>query len=423
MKLATIIDPRDYKTFAGPDWPSYADLIAGNCGSTADIQAEVQDFIRMMQENYQARVLHGDAVAQANQRRQQQVFFSKQYSGAHCTVPWNTMGINSNGDVFICLSPSWVPRFVGNILECEDIYDVLNSDLARSIRQEILQGDYTYCNHRLCGFFGDIPPDQYVTQGPEKQPSPVNKSLATHVDRIPKNIILDFDYTCNFVCPSCRTELINHNNDHVVAPINDRIAQKIKTLIIDRITDESVTIRWCGGEPFISRVYTDLMHYICSKELNHVRHTLQTNGSYLKKKSDLVCALLPSMENIRVSFDAACAETYQRVRVNGQWHQLLDNVRWLREQINQRAPSCRLEADFVVQLDNYREVPAFVKLCDELGVDHINWQKMWNWDTWSPVEFSRRNIYNDQHPLYSELTQVFAEAKQPMQMPSARRIT
>jgi sulfatase maturation enzyme AslB (radical SAM superfamily) len=421
-QLGIIIDPRDYRTFAGPDWPSYQRLVAGDCGNTAPIQAEVRDFIKMMQETYQARLLPGDVLAQANQQRQKQVFFDKQYHGSHCDVPWNTLGVNNNGDVFICQSPSWIPKFVGNILDCDDIYDILNSDLALSIRQEILQGNYTYCNHKLCGFFGQISPDLYATQGPEKQPDKINPSLDTYLDQIPKNIILDFDYTCNFICPSCRTELINNNNDHVVAPINDRIAQKIKDLIIDRITTESVTIRWCGGEPFISRVYTDLMQYICSNKPNNVRHILQTNGSYLKKKSDLVLALLPAMENIRVSFDAACAQTYQRVRVNGQWDQLLENVRWLREQINLVAPNCRLEADFVVQLDNYEEIPAFVKLCNELKIDHINWQKMWNWDTWSPVEFSRRNVYTVDHELYPDLVKTFAAADQPMQQPSDRLI-
>ena len=417
-QLGIIIDPRDYRTFAGPDWPSYQNLIAGDCGTTPNIQAEVRDFIKMMQENYQSRVLHGDALAQSNQQRQKQIFFDKQYHGPHCTVPWDTMGINNNGDVFICQSPSWVPKFVGNILKCDDIYDILNSDLALSIRQEILQGNYTYCNHKLCSFFGNISPDLYTTQGIEKKPDIINKSLQIYLDKIPKNIILDFDYTCNFVCPSCRNELINNNNDHVVAPINDRISQKIKNLIIDRIENQLVTIRWCGGEPFISRVYTDLMKYICSKKPKNFKHILQTNGSYLKKKSDLIVELLPATENIRVSFDAACAETYHRVRVNGQWDQLLENVRWLREQINQVTTTCKLEADFVVQLDNYQEIPEFVKLCNELGIDHINWQKMWNWDTWSPVEFSKRNVYTVDHPLYPDLVKVFDKAGQPMQQPS-----
>jgi molybdenum cofactor biosynthesis enzyme MoaA len=415
-QLDTIIDRKNYQVFAGPDWPSYENLIAGDLGNSAPIQREVTDFIGMMKQNYQLQTLTGAELAQANQQRQQQTFFDKKYSGPPCQVPWETLGINANGDVYICSSPSWIPKFVGNLLDCDDIYKILNSDIALTIRQEILNGRYTYCNNRLCNFFGAIPPDQYVTNGPVVEPEQLDKSLDLYVKQIPKNIILDFDYTCNFACPSCRSELINNNNHHVFAPINDRISQQIKHLIIDQIKDETVTIRWCGGEPFISRVYSDLMEYIFSNKQAKIKHIIQTNGSYLKKKSDLVTALLPTVKDLRVSFDAATADTYQKIRVNGQWDHLLENVRWLRQCIDQTAPECNLNADFVVQLDNYKEIPAFVDLCRELGIDNIGWQKMWNWGTWSQEEFLQKNIYRPDHPLYADLVQVFAQAKQPMSL-------
>ena len=76
----------------------------------------------------------------------------------------------------------------------------------------------------------------------------------------------------------------------------------------------------------------------------------------------------------------------------------------------------------MVQLDNYQEIPEFVKLCNELKIDHINWQKMWNWDTWTPVEFSKRNVYTVDHELYPDLVKIFADARQPMQQPSDQLI-
>lgn len=414
QQLDKIIGRQDYQVFAGPDWPKYENLVAGDCGPNTAIQSEVKEFIVMMKQTYQSQTLHGDVLAQSNQQRQQQKFFDKNYHGLHCQVPWETLGINANGDIFICSSPSWIPKFVGNILECDDIYQALNSDVALSIRQEILQGSYTYCNNRLCGFFSKIPTDSYTANGPVKTPGPIVESSELHVTQIPKNIILDFDYTCNFVCPSCRVELINNNNHHVMAPINDRIAQQIKRLIIDQIKHESVTIRWCGGEPFISRVYSDLLEYILANTQADIKHIIQTNGSYLKKKSDLIVKLLPTVKDMRVSFDAACANTYSQVRVNGQWDQLLENVRWLRECIDLVAPDCVLSADFVVQLANHKEIPAFVDLCHDLGIDNIYWQKMWNWGTWTQEEFLQNNIYSPDHPMYSDLVSIFKKADQPM---------
>jgi MoaA/NifB/PqqE/SkfB family radical SAM enzyme len=199
-------------------------------------------------------------------------------------------------------------------------------------------------------------------------------------------------------------------------PINDRIVAAIKTLIIDEIQQQPVEIRWCGGEPFISDVYLNLLDYIVQTGKHNISHIIQTNGSYLQKKSDLVIALLPNVREIRVSFDAASESTYQQIRVNGQWDQLIDNVRWLRQTITGMGVNTKLIADFVVQRANYREIPAFVKLCRELGIEHINWQKMWNWGTWSQAEFDRNNVYDIDHELYPDLKAQFALAQQPMSL-------
>jgi len=409
-----VISPADYRVFAGPDWPSYDAVVAGEFGTNPVIQQEVQEFVRMMQDNYAAQTLHGDGLAQANQQRQGQIFFDKQYHGSPCKVPWNTMGVNNNGDVFICSSPSWIPIFVGNVLECHNIYDVLNSEKAQSIRREILAGRYTYCNHKLCSFFSSVNPAHYQTQGPEFNPELVQSGPELLVNQIPTNIILDFDYTCNFRCPSCRTEVINNNQHHVIRPVNDRIAQAVKHKIIDQIQDQPVLIRWCGGEPFISDVYLDIIQYIVNQGRSNIRHIIQTNGSYLKKKRDLVCALLPTLAEIRVSFDAATADTYHKIRVNGQWDQLLSNVQWLRATIDSLGCNTRLIADYVVQLANYKEIKEFVELSQSLGVDHIYLQKMWNWGTWSQTEFDHNNVYAPTHPEYQALVAEFRRAGQPM---------
>lgn len=416
VPLKNAISQADYKEFAGPDWPSYQAVLHGDTGSDPVIQQEVQDFLRMMQENYSALTLPGAVVATANQQRQRQVFFDKQYLGPHCTVPWETLGINRNGDVFICSSPSWIPRFVGNILECTSIYDVLNSEQAQSIRQEILAGRYTYCNSRICSAFAKIPKHNYKQSGPEIEPHPVTSDQRLLVTQIPKNIIFDFDYTCNFRCPSCRTEVINNNKHHVIRDINNKIVAAIKTQVIDKIQDQPVEIRWAGGEPFISEPYLELIDYIVCAQRSNIQHIIQTNGSYLQKKAQLITALLPTVREMRVSFDAATEQTYQQIRVNGQWDQLLSNVKWLKQEIARANPNTVLSADFVVQRANYKEIPAFVGLCRELGIKRVNWQKMWNWGTWPQSEFDYNNVYDTDHELYQDLVAHFAQAQQHMSL-------
>ena len=71
-----------------------------------------------------------------------------------------------------------------------------------------------------------------------------------------------------------------------------------------------------------------------------------------------------------------------------------------------------VSATFVVQLDNYKEIPQFVELCSTFKIKDIQLQKMWNWGTWPQEEFDEKNIYNPQHPLYADLSKIFAQAKQ-----------
>lgn len=412
MSLKKIISWADYKTFAGPDWPSLDDIISGVPSQDLSIQNEVDEFVAMMKQTYSEITLSGEILAKNNQQRQNQIFFDKNYHARPgCQVPWTTMSVNSNGEVFLCSCSSWVPVSAGNILNAADIYDILNSESAQRIRQEINAGRYFYCNNQICSFFGKINPTDYQST-PQTDHAPmswVNQDQSM-VSSIPRNLIFEFDYTCNFRCPSCRTDLVNNNKHHVIRPINDQIVSKIKHLVIDQIQSQPVEITWCGGEPFISDVYSELMEYILSTGKQNIRHVIQTNGSYLKAKSETLNKLLPTLDTLRISFDAATEETYKKIRVNGQWNQLLENIQWLQDLIQQNQYPLKITADFVVQLDNYKEIPAFIKLCENLGITVINFQKMWNWGTWPAEVFAEKNIYNPNHPHYDELVEIFKQS-------------
>jgi len=406
--LSKIVDEKTYRSFRGGDWPSFEDFLAGV--RPAVVANEIAEFIGMMQTNYSAIAEQdSNSQAEANQQRQQQIFFDKHAPKMFaCRVPWNTMGVNANGNVFICESPSWVPKFVGNILESSDVYNILNSETAQAIRQEILAQRYYYCNHRISRYLA--PKTGSIATAPvtdaDLAPLPYQSSAETVVTQIPRNLIFDFDYTCNFRCPSCRTELINNNKHHVIRPINDRISAKIKELVIDQIEYQPVDIRWAGGEPFISEVYVDLMEY-CIASGKNIKHIIQTNGSYLIAKADLLERLLPHVKELRISFDAATALTYSKIRVGGVWSNLLENVQHVQQQIKSLGLATQISIDFVVQQDNYREIPMLRKLATDMGIKNIYYQRMWNWGTWPLEEFNRKNIYNPDHPDYEQLKIAF----------------
>lgn len=416
MNLKYILDEATYQAHQGPGWPQYQSVISGIQAKDTDIQNRISELFRQGMDRY-VTDHKGDDIADGNRATQNQTFYDKavQSPYPHCSTPWDTAGVNSYGDVFMCMSPAWIPKFAGNVFDAESVYDILNSNTAKLIRKEILNNRYFYCNFNLCEYPGQARLHDFRARAEEPQHleplSLTDDDPRLRVGAVPKNLIFDFDHTCNYRCPSCRTELINHNNHPVIRPLNDRISERVRSLIIDAIGDQPVQIRWAGGEPFISRVYVDLLDYIVSTGKNNIKHIIQTNGSYLRNKADLVETLLPNITELRISFDAATADTYHRVRVNGVWDNFIDNVSWVMGRIRELDLPTRVTADFVVQKYNYREIPLLRTLCTDLGIERINYQRMWSWATWSPEVFREMNVYDPAHPEYHTVVDLINQAR------------
>ena len=64
-------------------------------------------------------------------------------------------------------------------------------------------------------------------------------------------------------------------------------------------------------------------------------------------------------------------------------------------------------SDFVVQQINYKEIPKYIRLAENLGVDRINLQKITDWGTWGTKEkFDDVAVWKETHneyPAYSEI--------------------
>jgi sulfatase maturation enzyme AslB (radical SAM superfamily) len=418
VELEKIIDSKTYREFKGADWPTYSDFVANNYTVSDAIKKELEKFVSAMQEQYEhLSSTRTEQLAAANQARQGQIFYNKSYTGpSRCREPWQTLGVNSNGNIFICSSPSWIPIFVGNLLESNNVYDVLNCEQAKKIRLEILQNRYYYCNSTICKFFQAANPHTHkktFNDEDTKELVLTNDQEELYVNEIPRNLIFDFDPTCNFKCPSCRIEHQNFNNHHVIRPINNNISNKIKKLIIDEIKDQHISIRWAGGEPFMSEVYIELFDYIIEKNKKNITNIVQTNGSLLKSKENLLRRFLPYISNLRISFDAGCEETYKLTRVGGNWNNLLDNVNFVKDLVKQNNFRTKLSADFVVQKNNYKDLPVFANMCRELNLS-MNIQKMWNWGTWESDVFDDMNVYHKKHPLYADVEKYLRLAKLPI---------
>ena len=105
---------------------------------------------------------------------------------------------------------------------------------------------------------------------------------------------------------------------------------------------------------------------------------------------------------------SACAATeltYNITRLGGHWQTLLDNCARMGE-LRARGEVKYLRFDFVVQRDNFREMPAFVELARGFGVDHVLFSKMLDWNTWPQHEYLARCPWESAHPLREDFMEV-----------------
>jgi molybdenum cofactor biosynthesis enzyme MoaA len=347
-------------------------------------------------------------------RNNKQILFDKKIDkNIQCSNPKKTLVVNQFGLTYICRSPAWLPKSIGSILDYDNFLELLNSYEARQIRSEIELGRYSFCNNKICGFLNNNDVEIINSDEPAILLTEDQFTSNSIVTSLPTEICFDFDYTCNFKCPSCRIDIINHNTGPM-SEINNRMVEKIKKLIIDRYieTNSPLTIRWAGGEPFVSHAYLNLWEYITSKK-TQIKHIIQTNGSYLKKKKNLLEKMLPNISELRISFDAGTKETYEKIRVNGNWEDLLENCKFVIGLANKINTATKIKSDFVVQLDNYQEIPVYFALVKSLGIDenNIGIGRMWNWDTWDSVTFSEKNVYDKNHPEYSKLIKIINQTR------------
>lgn len=336
-----------------------------------------------------------DLITQQNNEHK---FYNKNAVHLNCPMAFTNLIINQNGHCYLCKSPAWIPVTIGNILKASDLFnDILNSDHALKIRQSIIDKSYYYCNTKICVH------KQEKFNNDQSMPYFPSTNLEQYAtSRIPSTITFDFDFTCNYQCPSCRTETINWNTG-IKRKINNQISNKIKKIILDRITDEEIITRWAGGEPFISKVYTDLWDYIVKLNKPNIKFEIQTNGSYIKKYQDLLESMLPQISSIHISVDAATEQTYAKVRSADMWGQVIENIKLIVELKKKTKSTTDIQMDFVLQKENYHEVLEFEKLAKDLGVDNVMFTKMWNWQTWDSDTFKEMNISDPAHQDHNKL--------------------
>ncbi|HEX8174954.1 MAG TPA: radical SAM protein [Pyrinomonadaceae bacterium] len=322
-------------------------------------------------------------------------------SDKFCPMPFTHLATGYKGDAFVCCCPAWVPFAAGNVLDAPSADAVWNSDVAAEIRRSVHDGDFSYCSRTLCSYIAaqKLPLKAEITD-PLLRRYIDERSVV--LDEVPQMVQLNHDPSCNLACPSCRTEVVTAKAEE--QDIYAESARRVILPFLRKMNGQSYISG--GGEVFASKHYRSILSALNRKEYPELYLYLITNGQLITAERWQQFPDLPEMIDIlSVSIDAARAETYERLRRPGKWPVLMTNLELIAE-MRRAGTIRRFQINFVVQDENYRELPAFVELGIRLGVDSIWLQRLTNYGSYVEDEFAKADVTSPAHINHGELLDI-----------------
>ncbi|MBV8546540.1 MAG: radical SAM protein, partial [Acidobacteria bacterium] len=323
------------------------------------------------------------------------------------------------GASYLCDCAAWLPFIAGNVVEADSPDDVWNSSGAEEIRRSILDGDYSYCSRTLCPMIanGNLPRTGEVTEPRLRR---IIDQHQTILDDGPRLIALGHDSSCNLACPSCRVGIVMADKAQ-----NERLDRARDTVILPLLRGREVGLHLTAwGDPFASKHYRSILEALRDEDFNGVQLSILTNGLALTKSVwETMPHLREKIVELRVSVDAATKETYEDVRRPGRWEVIYENLRvmgeissagtFLRNRANRNTipgtdDAISFSLAFVVQSANFREMPAFVKLAEEVNADSVIFQRYYSFGHEESDVFSAKDVAAVAHPEHPALQVILA---------------
>ena len=295
-----------------------------------------------------------------------------------CNNIENGCNIDINGNIWGCC-PGWIEIPFSNVLRNKE-NDPYDNYTARIIKLSSLNGTYSFCNFNKCKF---------------------NHERKLEIKKFqtrdyPKELTISIDKTCNLKCTSCRKHYYK---------VSEKKRFK-QSLIVEKLKktgwlDKSVIIMAGQGEVFYSNIYKEIL----KSDIKRDTIKIFTNGTLFNKKNwDFISSIYKNIY-IAISIDAATKETYQKLRC-GNFEYLKKNLEMLGK-LRKENKIKEIQYNFVVQKDNYKEIPEFIKMAMEYNVDMIQFTKLNNWGTFTNKEYIEKSMLIEGKYLQYELYKMF----------------
>ncbi|MEP9359189.1 SPASM domain-containing protein [Sphingomonas sp. KR3-1] len=319
---------------------------------------------------------------------------SADLSSRFCDAPFVKFETLMDGTVAPCCS-IWTQQRLGQ-LDGSTADQIWNSDAAQAMRASILDGSYRFCNKQRCTFINEdaLPLRDDVTDPAMRA---VIDGGITEMAQGPRWLFLAHDVTCNLACPSCRDGILAADEAQELR--FDKIEQQVFRPMLEG-EGKGVLISLSGqGDPWSSPHYRSILRYMADHELD-VELELHTNALLMGEGRWAQYAGLDRYRAmVNVSIDACTPWVYEHVRRPGKWDKLHANLQFIAAK-RARGEFREFHLNATVQLDNFHEMPALMRLAQDLGADTMRLYMIQNTGGHLAPQFARCNVGDPAHPLH-----------------------
>lgn len=185
----------------------------------------------------------------------------------------------------------------------------------------------------------------------------------------PSQVIVDITERCNFACIHCPHSQFAQSDIYAARDLSFEVVKKVADEVHDYGQGYCQQIRFASeGEPFLNKDVYKMLSY--TVEQSGVFVSITTNGSTLTH--DNVLKLLDTgISMVDISIDAYTEETYNKIRVGGNFKRVVAGVQDLICTKRELGSKTKVIVSYVKQPDNKHEADDFKHFWEQEGVDYV----------------------------------------------------
>src|ERR1700756_238470 len=185
-------------------------------------------------------------------------------------------------------------------------------------------------------------------------------------EREPVCLYLETTNRCNLLCTTCPRTYAE------LEPPAD-MSWQLFTSIVDQIPNLQRAVLHGVGEPMLVKHLPRMVRYLKDRGTYVL---FNTNGTVLNEKNGRAL-IAAGLDELRVSFDAANAQSYRAIRGKNYFNRILKNVRAFRElQEREGHTKPQVSAWLTGFRGTVEELPDFVRVAAETGVKEVHLQRL-----------------------------------------------